>query len=181
MNNLETQSNENHAQLESPIMPLFNQNVIPQTPNNVVPQISNPLPPNPSNVEPQNTLKSNNEKPISENLIPPIKEHSDSAATNNEEPHQEENVDMANLKKSGIKKKSLKKSAKKKKLSQKRDVVPLKFFVLSGEKVELKIKAKERGLSLSNYIRMSLALPPNSPGRKQSGKILSIDLGLDIE
>lgn len=181
MNNLETQPTENSAQIEWENTPLFSQNVIPQTSNNVVPQIFNPSPQNPSNVEPQNTLKSNDEEPTLENLNPPIIEHPNSATKNNVEPHLEENVAPANLEKSVVKRKSRKKSAKKKTYSQKRNVVPLKFFGSLEEKAGLEIKAKNEGLSLSNYIRVNVGLPPNMIGRKKSGNLLSIDLGLDLD
>lgn len=181
MNNLEVQSNENHVQSEQDKMPLFNQNVIPQTSNNVIPQFSNPSPQNSSNVELQNTLKSKDEKLTPENLKPPTIDNTNSAATENVELHQEKNVAPANSEKSVVKRKSRRKSAKKKTHSQKRNVVPLKFFVSLEEKARLEIKAKKEGLSLSNYIRVNLGLPPNMIGRKKPGNLLSIDLGLDSE
>lgn len=184
MNNLETQSNENFTQRELDKTLIFNQNVIPQTSNNVLPQISNPSPQNFSNVEPQITHKSNNEKPTSKALDSPITEPTNSPAINNVEPHQEKNAASANLEKSGVKRNSHKKSAKKKTYSQKRNVVPLKFFGSLEEKSELEIKAKEKGLSLSNYIRIALELPPNMTGRKKTNDLLfndDVDLDSEIE
>ncbi len=175
MNNLETQSNENFTQRELDKTPLINQNVIPQTSNNVLPQISNPSPQNPSNVEPQTTQKSNDEKPTPENLDSPAIEPTNSSAINNVEPHQEKNVAPVNLEKSGVKRKSHKKSAKKKTYSQKRNVVPLKFFGSLEEKAGLEIKAREKGLSLSNYIRITLELPPNMTGRKKTNDLLLVN------
>lgn len=184
MNNPEAQSNENRAQSEPAKMPLFNQNVTPQTSNNVMPQISNSSQQNQTIVEPQNTLKSNGEKLTTENLDSPAIENTNSSTINNVETHQEKNVAPANLEKSGVKRKSRKKPAKKKTYSQKRNVVPLKFFGSLKEKAGLEIKAKEKGLSLSNYIRITLELPPNMTGRKKTNDLLlndDVDLDSDIE
>ncbi len=74
---------------------------------------------------------------------------------------------MSNSAKPVRQKKSLRKQAAKKIRSQKRSVVPLKFFVLPAEKTNLENKAKESGCSLSNYIRLNLALAPNETGRKK--------------
>lgn len=60
--------------------------------------------------------------------------------------------------------------------SQKRTVVPLKFFVSPAEKEALEITVKGRNCSLSNYIRVSLGLPPNEAGRKKRNVAAAFDL-----
>ncbi len=183
MNNPETQPGKNFAQSESNNAPVFSQNVIPQTLNNVAPQIPNSSLLKSSNVEPQNSLEPNDEESVTENLDSLKIENTNSVATENVEPHQEENVAPANLEKSVVKKKSRKKVSKKNTHSQKRNVVPLKFFCSPEEKTGLEIKAKEKRLSLSNYIRVNLELLPNTTGRKKANGFLldSVNLDSDIE
>ena len=60
--------------------------------------------------------------------------------------------------------------------SQKRTVVPLKFFVSPAEKESLKTTVKGSNCSLSNYIRVSLGLPPNEAGRKKQNVAAAFDL-----
>ena len=181
MNDTKTQSKENFAQSEWENAPLLSRNVIPQNTKNVVPQISNLTPLNPLNVEPQNILEQNRKKPSSENLNSPTTENTKSPNSNNVELHQTENAAPTNLEKSAGRRNSRKKSSEKKTYSQKRNVVPLKFFVSPDEKAGLEINAKKEGLSLSNYIRVNLGLPPNMRGRKKPNDLPSIDLGLDLE
>jgi hypothetical protein len=50
---------------------------------------------------------------------------------------------------------------KKRRSSQKRNVVQINMSVLPDEKVQIQANAKEAGMSVSNYLRMSIHLPPN--------------------
>lgn len=188
MNNTEPQNSENFPQSELDKTPLFSQNATLQNSNNVMPQFSNPFPQNSSNVEPQNTLKPTDKNPAPENLESPATELINPSTTNNVEPHKEVNVEPdgeknvapTNLEKTVIKRKSRKKPSKKKTHSQKRNVVPLKFFGSLEEKAGLESEAKNAGLSFSNYVRINFGLPPNMIGRKKPGNLPSIDLDLDL-
>ena len=49
---------------------------------------------------------------------------------------------------------------KKRKISQKRRVVQINVSMLPDEKIKLTEEAKRSGVSLSNFIRLSIGLPP---------------------
>lgn len=125
-------------------------NVVPHQEENVVPQqIVNVVPQQNKNVEPQQN------KNVGLQQI------------ENVESEQEKAAAPVNSEKAARQKKSRKKPAKKKNRSQKRNVVPLKFFVSPEEKIGLANQAKQKGCSLSNYIRLGMGLSFNETGRKK--------------
>lgn len=65
---------------------------------------------------------------------------------------------------------------KKRKISQKRKVVQINVSVLPEEKIQLQENAKMVGMSVSNYFRMSINLPPNqSRGNPLKNKDITKD------
>lgn len=91
-------------------------------------------------------------------------------------PHQVQNVAPLTSTKPVRQKKTSKKQSSKKVYSQTRNVVPLKFFLLQQEKIDIKNQASASGCSLSNFIRGKLQLPPNETGRKKQEIKLISDL-----
>ncbi len=185
MNDLENQNNNLFNESIWKTAPLFAQNAEPQTDNNKVTRNLDSTAIEINNVEPQTESdeKLNRpsstilEKPESENVVLPIMaraENSESSAQTNVELHTDENKTPLNLEDS-YKTKSPQNSEKKSR-SQKRNVIPKKFFVLPEEEEILEKDAKGRGISFSNYIRFLIGLNLNEKGRKKRNVTAAFDL-----
>lgn len=111
------------------------------------------------------------------NVVPHQRENAGLREASDVRQRTKENMDSSTSAKSARPKKAHPKKSVKKIYSQKRNVVPLKLFVSPAEKTHLENEAKERGCSLSNFIRTSLGLAPNEAGRKKQNIIAAFDLG----
>lgn len=174
MRNAKSQKQRNDAQLNYDYLPLFGDDTARQI-NNVDAQVSDLIPAQKLDAKPNDIIDapeinlSSTEAESSEvsNVEPQQDENVVLHQVQNVAPHQNENVAPSTFVKPTRQKKTSKKQSSKKVYSQVRNVVPLKFFLLEQEKIDIKNQASASGCSLSNFIRKKLQLPPNETGRKK--------------
>lgn len=186
--NMDDLKNHNNSFFKESIWeaaPLFAHNVEPQIENNKSVQNTDSTAIERKNAEPQTesnkkanpSSSTNLENAETENIVPSITtrpENLESSTKINVEPHNNENKTLLNSENSH--KIQLPQSSKKKSRSQKRNVIPKKFFVLPEEEEILEKDAKGRGISFSNYIRFLIGLNLNEKGRKKRNVTAAFDL-----
>jgi hypothetical protein len=174
MRNEKSQKQRNDAQPNYDFLPLFGYDTAQQI-NNVDAQVSDLTSAEELDAKPNDIIDtpeinlSSTEADSSEvsNVEPQQDENVVLHQVQNVAPHQNENAAPSTFVKPTRQKKPSKKQNSKKVYSQVRNVVPLKFFLLEQEKIDIKNQASASGCSLSNFIRGKLQLPPNETGRKK--------------